>query len=139
MIAELIRRFPEEPEHRFRLASARNNLAELMGETGRRPEAEAIFGQNESLLRELVERHPDELHYRSRLALTLSHRGNLLVNDRRPTEAEPAYGEAAKLRKAMADDFPASPHYKRELADGRSRNWASWRRGGARARKPAAC
>jgi tetratricopeptide (TPR) repeat protein len=117
LVDELSRRFPREPEHRFRLAAARNNLAELMQHTGRRGEAEVIFKQNVDWLRKLVNRHKDEVRYRSRLALTLSHLGSLLVNDRRPTEAEQAYGEVATMRKAMTEDFPFSPHFKSELAD----------------------
>ncbi len=89
-------------------ATARNNLGNLLGETGRADEAEAEYGRAVELRRRLLECRPGDAAERKELGSTLNNLGTLRHGQNRFVSAEEAYRDALALLDALTAEAPGA-------------------------------
>jgi tetratricopeptide (TPR) repeat protein len=115
-LQKLAARFPAVPEHRRRLATARQNLGNLLQQTGRTAEAVAAHRGAVATYEKLAGEFPGVPAYQSDLADALYGLGNTLVAAGQVGEADAAYTRAVGLQEKLLAGEPGNPAYRAALA-----------------------
>jgi tetratricopeptide (TPR) repeat protein/tRNA A-37 threonylcarbamoyl transferase component Bud32 len=111
-IEDLERTSSGQLKYRRELAIGYNNLANLLREVGKLPEAEKLNGQALTLRREL----PSDAANLKDLAAVCNNRGIILQKLARPRDAEQSFQEGEKILARLADGSPRELSYRQELA-----------------------
>jgi tetratricopeptide (TPR) repeat protein len=101
---------------RHDLATSHHNLANVLGDAGKRDQAEQHYRQALALESQSVAESPGTPLYQFCLALTYRCLGDIL-RERNRTDGEQAYQHAVKLETSLLADFPSVPDYREALAD----------------------
>src|SRR5262249_31075372 len=99
------------------LAGNHGNLALVLRDLGRRPEAESAVRKALAIQEPLAEEFPGFPEYRRELALSHNNLGSLLRELGRLPEAEAAHRRALALREPRAEESPAVTGYRVDLGD----------------------
>jgi tetratricopeptide (TPR) repeat protein len=110
--------FPENPEHRYDLGSAHNNLGVVLAAVGKTADAEREYRKASSIQTELVASHPTVINYRLDLADSHGNLGNLLMGLGRWPEAEREVRRSHDLQIKLAADAPADAEVRRSVVRG---------------------
>ncbi len=105
------------PQHEFELAEAYLQLARILHETGRKPEAAQTYAQARSLLQPL-DRFPEKPEYRLELARCLLGIAALQQANMQPAPAEQTLRGAVGYLEQLVAAKQTEPSYRKELAAG---------------------
>jgi len=108
--------FPATPVYMDTLSTSLDQLAGVLRDAGRNPEAEEIFQQALATRTQLVADYPAVPEHRRGLAMTLNNLGILLKNTGRAREAEELYKQSLAIHKQLAAELPSVPDHQNEVA-----------------------
>jgi serine/threonine-protein kinase len=106
----------EFPTYRQRLANCQNNLASLLRDLGKLPDAESAFRQALTNQAKLAAESPSSPQYREALARCHNNLGRILADQSKRPEAEAEYRQALAIQQKLVYEFPAETQYRLELA-----------------------
>jgi serine/threonine protein kinase len=113
---QLVAKDPNSSQHRFGLATARNNLGTMHTLRRRNDAALAELEQALELRKQIAAEFPTLPQYQQLLAIAHKNLGYALKNAKRPEDAEQELQVAITILKQTAANFSDNPEHRRQLA-----------------------
>jgi tetratricopeptide (TPR) repeat protein len=108
--------FPDVDVYRQNLGGSYNNLAVLLGASGRQEDAAAACGRALKLREQLAAKYPTVPKYRQELAASYNNLGVAQRELKQRDQARASFDKALELRESLVSMVPAYAPYRQELA-----------------------